>query len=152
MDAVAGPMLKQMKALGIGAKFVSGDGVCSEKLPQLAGDALGSDKVFCVVAGGVSGAREEAAFAAFTERYRQRFKIPLQTYAPYAYDATMVFAAAMQQADSTDPAKFLPALAKISYHGVTGAIAFDPSGDLHNAALTLYTYRNGKQVKLQVVR
>jgi branched-chain amino acid transport system substrate-binding protein len=64
----------------------------------------------------------------------------------------MVFAAAMQQADSTDPAKFLPALAKISYHGVTGAIAFDPSGDLHNAALTLYTYRNGKQVKLQVVR
>jgi branched-chain amino acid transport system substrate-binding protein len=145
-------MLKQMKALGIGARFVSGDGVCSEKLPQLAGDALGSDKVFCVVAGGVSGAQEEAGFAAFTERYRQRYKIPLQTYAPYAYDATMVFAAAMQQADSTDPAKFLPALAKISYHGVTGTIAFDPSGDLHNAALTLYTYRNGKQVKLQVVR
>jgi branched-chain amino acid transport system substrate-binding protein len=152
MDAVAGPMLKQMKALGIAAKFVSGDGVCSEKLPQLAGDALGNDKVICVVAGGVTGAKEEAGFAAFTERYRQRFKIPLQTYAPYAYDATMVFAAAMQQANSTDPAKFLPALAKIRYQGVTGAIAFDPSGDLHNAALTLYTYRDGKQVKLQVVR
>jgi branched-chain amino acid transport system substrate-binding protein len=131
---------------------VSGDGVCSEKLPQLAGDALGNDKVICVVAGGVTGPKEEAAFTAFTERYRQRFKIPLQTYAPYAYDATMVFAAAMQQANSTDPARFLPSLAKISYHGVTGNIAFDPSGDLHNAALTLYTYRNGKQVKLQVVR
>jgi len=152
MDAVAGPMLKQMKALGIKAKFVSGDGVCSEKLPQLAGDALGSDKVICVVAGGVSSAEEEKAAAAFAERYRQRYKIPLQTYAPYAYDATMVFAQAMQQANSTDPAKFLPALAKISYHGVTGDIAFDPSGDLRNAALTLYTYRDGKQVKLQVVR
>ncbi|MCS0587957.1 branched-chain amino acid ABC transporter substrate-binding protein [Massilia norwichensis] len=152
MDAVAGPMLKQMKALGINAKFVSGDGVCSEKLPQLAGDALGSDKVICVVAGGVSSAEEEKAAAAFAERYRQRYKIPLQTYAPYAYDATMVFAQAMQQANSTDPAKFLPALAKISYHGVTGDIAFDPSGDLRNAALTLYTYREGKQVKLQVVR
>ena len=152
MDAVAGPMLKQMKALGIGAALVSGDGVCSEKLPQLAGDALGSDKVFCVVAGGVSGASEEAAEAAFAERYRQRYKIPLQTYAPYAYDATMVFVQAMQQANSTDPAKFLPALAKIRYHGVTGDIAFDPNGDLHNAALTLYTYRDGKQVKLQVVR
>jgi hypothetical protein len=56
MDAVAGPMLKQMKALGMRAKLVSGDGVCSEKLPLLAGDALGDDKVFCVVAGGVSGA------------------------------------------------------------------------------------------------
>jgi len=152
MDAVAGPMLKQMKALGIKAKFVSGDGVCSEKLPQLAGDALGSDKVICVVAGGVSSAEEEKAAAAFAERYRQRYRIPLQTYAPYAYDATMVFAQAMQQANSTDPAKFLPALAKISYHGVTGDIAFDPSGDLRNAALTLYTYRDGKQVKLQVVR
>jgi branched-chain amino acid transport system substrate-binding protein len=152
MDAVAGPMLKQMKALGINAKLVSGDGVCSEKLPQLAGDALGSDKVICVVAGGVSSAEEEKTAAAFAERYRQRFKIPLQTYAPYAYDATMVFASAMQQANSTDPVKFLPALAKIRYHGVTGDIAFDPSGDLHNAALTLYTYRDGKQVKLQVVR
>jgi branched-chain amino acid transport system substrate-binding protein len=64
----------------------------------------------------------------------------------------MVFATAMQQANSTDPAKFLPALAKISYHGVTGNIAFDPNGDLRNAALTLYTYRQGKQIKLQVMR
>jgi branched-chain amino acid transport system substrate-binding protein len=151
MDAVAGPMLKQMKALGIAAKFVSGDGVCSEKLPQLAGDALGDDKVTCVVAGGVTGA-EEAGMQSFTERYRQRFKIPLQTYAPYAYDGVMVFAAAMQKADSIEPAKFLPALAQIRYQGVTGAIAFDPKGDLRNAALTLYTYRQGKQVKLQVVR
>jgi branched-chain amino acid transport system substrate-binding protein len=151
MDAVAGPMLKQMKALGIAAKFVSGDGVCSEKLPQLAGDALGDDKVTCVVAGGVTGA-EEAGMQSFTQRYRERFKIPLQTYAPYAYDGVMVFAAAMQKADSVEPAKFLPALARIQYQGVTGAIAFDPQGDLRNAALTLYTYRQGRQVKLQVVR
>jgi branched-chain amino acid transport system substrate-binding protein len=151
MDAVAGPMLKQMKALGIAAKFVSGDGVCSEKLPQLAGDALGDDKVTCVVAGGVTGA-EEAGMQSFTQRYRERFKIPLQTYAPYAYDGVMVFAAAMQKADSVEPAKFLPALARIQYQGVTGAIAFDPKGDLRNAALTLYTYRQGRQVKLQVVR
>jgi branched-chain amino acid transport system substrate-binding protein len=151
MDAVAGPLLKQMKALGIGARLVSGDGICSEKLPQLAGDALGNDHVLCVVAGGVTGP-EEAAAKAFGERYRQRYKMELQTYAPYAYDAVMVFAGAMQQAGSSDPAKFLPALAKIKYQGVTGSIAFDPHGDLLNAALTLYTYRDGKKVKLQVIR
>lgn len=151
MDAVAGPMLKQMKALGMRAKLVSGDGICSEKLPQLAGDALGEDKVFCVVAGGVTGA-EEARYAAFVERYRQRYKIPLQTYAPYAYDATMVLAGAMQQAGSAEPAKVLPLLAKIRHQGVTGAIAFDAKGDLRDAALTLYTYRQGKKVKLQVMR
>jgi branched-chain amino acid transport system substrate-binding protein len=151
MDAVAGPMLKQMKALGIPAKFVSGDGVCSEKLPQLAGDALGDDKVVCVVAGGVSGP-QEASLNAFSERYRKRYNMVLQTYAPYAYDATMVFATAMQQAGSTDPAKFLPALARVKYEGVTGAIAFDANGDLRNAALTLFTYRQGKRIQLQVVR
>ena len=151
MDAVAGPMIKQMKALGIPARFVSGDGVCSEKLPLLAGDALIDDLVTCVVAGGVSGP-QEAAFTAFTERYRQRFNLPVQTYAPYAYDAVMVFAAAMQAAGSSDPAKYVPALHAVKYRGVTGDIAFDANGDLKNAALTLYTYRKGKKTKLQVIR
>jgi len=151
MDAVAGPMLKQMKALGLRARLVSGDGICSEKLPQLAGDALGEDKVICVVAGGVTGP-EEARYAAFVARYQQRYKIALQTYAPYAYDATMVLASAMQQAGSSEPAKYLPVLAKIRYQGITGTIAFDAKGDLRDAALTLYTYRQGKKVKLKVVR
>lgn len=151
MDAVAGPMLKQMKALGMQARFVSGDGVCSEKMPRLAGDALGDDKVTCVVAGGVSGS-QEAGLAAFTARYQQRFKLPLQTYAPYAYDAVMTLATAMQQAKSSTPSVYLPVLAKIQYQGVTGNIAFDANGDLRDAALTLYTYRQGKQTKLQVVR
>jgi branched-chain amino acid transport system substrate-binding protein len=151
MDAVAGPMLKQMKALGITSRFVSGDGICSEKLPVMAGDALGDDKVICVVAGGI-GPKEEPAHAAFTARYRQRYKLDVQTYAPYAYDAVMVLAAAMQQAKSPDPARYLPVLAKIKYQGVTGAIAFDAKGDLRDAALTLFTYREGKKVKLQVVR
>ena len=64
----------------------------------------------------------------------------------------MVFAAAMQAADSAEPARFLPALARIKYQGVTGAITFDAQGDLKDAALTLYTYRNGKKTKMQVLR
>ncbi len=151
MDAVAGPMLKQMKALGLRAKLVSGDGVCSEKMPLLAGDALVDDKVFCVVAGGV-GPAQEAGLNAFNGRYQQRYKMPVQTYAPYAYDAVMVFAKAMQAANSSDPRTFLPALAAVRHEGVTGSIAFDPKGDLKNAALTLYTYRKGQKTKLQVLR
>jgi branched-chain amino acid transport system substrate-binding protein len=151
MDAVAGPMLRQIKALGIDVRFMGGDGVCSEKLPQLAGDALGEDKITCAVAGGVSGPQEQV-YADFVERYRKRFNLELQTYAPYAYDAVMVLATAMQNAKSSDPAKYLPALAKVRYQGVTGAISFDPYGDLTDAAMTLYTYRAGKKVKMQVLR
>ena len=144
-------MLKQMKGLGMQAKFVSGDGICSEQMPVLAGDALGDDKVTCVVAGGVSD-EQDAAYAAFAQRYRQRFKLSLQSYAPYAYDAVMVLAAAMQQAGSSDPARYLPKLAAIRYQGVTGPIAFDANGDLRDAALTLYTFRKGKKTKLRTVR
>ena len=151
MDAVAGPMLKQMQALGFKARFMGGDGVCSEKLPQLAGDALGEDKVSCAVAGGVTGEQEQG-FADFVARYRKTYNLELQTYAPYAYDAVMVLAAAMQKAGSSDPARYLPALARTDYRGVTGTIRFDPTGDLQDAAMTIYTYRAGKKVKLDVLR
>ncbi|HEY0063039.1 MAG TPA: branched-chain amino acid ABC transporter substrate-binding protein [Telluria sp.] len=151
MDAVAGPMLKQMKALGMNIKFMGGDGVCSEKLPELAGDGLGEDKVLCAVAGGVTGEGEKG-YADFVARYRKTFNLELQTYAPYAYDAVMVMATAMQNAKSADPARFVPALARLRYQGVTGDISFDRFGDLNNAAMTLYTYRAGKKTKLEVVR
>jgi len=107
--------------------------------------------VFCAVAGGVTGA-QEAAYTAFTQRFLQRYGSPVETYAPYAYDAVMVFAAAMQQAGSVEPARFLPALSTLKHEGVTGGIAFDAKGDLRDAAMTLYTYRQGKKAKLQVVR
>ncbi len=151
MDAVAGPMLKQMQALGFKARFMGGDGVCSEKLPELAADALGDDKVTCAVAGGVTG-EQEKGYADFVARYRSTYKIELQTYAPYAYDAVMVMAMAMQKAKSADPARFVPEIARIDYQGVTGNIRFDPHGDLLNAAMTIYTYRGGKKIKLEVMR
>jgi branched-chain amino acid transport system substrate-binding protein len=151
MDAVAGPMLKQMKNLGLHLRFMAGDGVCSEKLAVLAGEAVGENMVFCAVAGGVSGAQEKV-YADFIERYRKKFNLELQTYAPYAYDAVMVLASAMQNARSADPARFVPEIARIKYQGVTGTIQFDPLGDLLDAPMTLFTYRNGKKTKMEVVR
>src|ERR1700757_2069251 len=38
MDATAGPFAKQAKQLGVRAKVLAGDGACSEKLADLAGD------------------------------------------------------------------------------------------------------------------
>ncbi len=151
MDAVAGPMLKQMKALGIDVRYMGGDGVCSEKLPALAGDGLGEDRITCAVAGGVSGA-QEAVYAAFVERYRATYKLELQTYAPYGYDGVMVLAAAMQNAKSADPARFIPEISKIKYQGVTGNISFNAFGDLKEPAMTIYTYRQGKKIKTEVIR
>ena len=152
MDSVGGPMLKQMKALGIDARFMGGDGICTEALGRLAGDAVGEGKVICAEAGGVTGADQEKAIADFRTRFKQKTGTEVQLYSPYVYDAVMVMAAAMQAAKSAEPAKYLPELKKINYRGVTGQIAFDASGDINNGALTLYTFKGGKRSKMEVIR
>ena len=151
MDAVAGPMIRQMKQLGLGARFMGGDGICTGELPKLAAGALADGQVICAEAGGVEGA-QKASLDKFKADFKKKYGIEVQVYAPYTYDATMVMAEAMVKAGSTDPAKYLPALASASYKGVTGTIAFDDKGDIRNGALTLYTYKGGQREQIAVVR
>ena len=152
MDAVAGPMLRQMKALGIDAKYMGGDGICSTELVKLAGDAAGDNKVFCAEAGGVEGS-QKAGMDAFKKKFKERFKADVQVYAPYVYDAVNVMVAAMVKAGSSDPAKYLPALAATKdYKGVTGEISFDKKGDLTAGTLTLRTIKGGKLEELAVIK
>ena len=64
-----------------------------------------------------------------------------------------VMVAAMVKADSADPAKYLPILAKTDgYQGVTGTISFDDKGDIKNGALTLYTFKGGAREAIAVKR
>ena len=152
MDAVGGPMLKQMKSLGLNAKFMGGDGICTTELVKLAGDAMADGQVICAEAGGVDGALKKG-MDDFGVKYKKRFNDDVKLYAPYVYDAVFVMVDAMQRAKSTNPTQYLPELAKTSgYKGVTGNIAFDAKGDIKNGALTIYTYKGGKRDKIVVVR
>jgi branched-chain amino acid transport system substrate-binding protein len=152
MDAVAGPMIRQMKQLGIDAKFMGGDGICSGELPKLAAGAMADGQVVCAEAGGVEGT-QKAGMDKFYADYKKKFNADVQVYAPYVYDALNLMVAAMVKADSAEPAKYLPVLAKTDgYKGVTGVISFDDKGDVKNGALTLYTYKGGKRDQIAVVR
>ena len=151
MDSVGGPMLRQMKALGIKAKFMGGDGLCTEPLGKLAGDAIGENLVTCAEAGGVTG-EQQKGMDDFRARYKQKYNMEVQLYAPYVYDAVMTMATAMADAKSSKPSVYLPFLAKVKYQGVTGPIAFDANGDIKDGALTLFTYRDGKKTKMEVVK
>jgi branched-chain amino acid transport system substrate-binding protein len=151
MDAVAGPMMKQMKSLGINAKFMGGDGICSSELPKLAGDGMADDQVTCAEAGGVEG-EGKVAMDTFRADFKTKYGAEVQVYAPYVYDAVKVMAAAMVAANSSDPVKYLPELKKIQYSGVTGNIVFDDKGDIKNGALTLMTYKGGVRTPIAVIR
>lgn len=151
MDAVGGPMLRQMRQLGVQAKFMGGDGICSSELPKLAAGAMADGQVVCAEAGGVEGEYKKG-MDEFRAAYRKKFGSDVQLYAPYVYDAVEVMVAAMVKAGSADPAKYLPVLAQTKgYKGVTGTISFDAKGDIENGALTLYTYKGGNREPIAVV-
>lgn len=140
MDAQGGPMLRQIKQLGINAKFLTGDGGCSPEIIKLAGDAL-SSSAYCSMAG--LPLDKMPGGADFRERYKKRFNTDVQIYSPYAYDAATALITAMQKADSVEPAKYLPELKKINVTGVTGNVAFDDKGDIKEGAVTLYQFKDG---------
>ena len=152
MDAVAGPMLRQMKQLGIDAKFIGGDGICTGELPKLSAGTMGDAQVYCAEAGGVDGEFKKG-MDDFKARFKDKYKIDVQIYAPYVYDSVNVLVAAMVKAGSAEPAKYLPVLAKTEgYKGVTGVIGFDNKGDIKNGALTLFTYKGGAREQVSIVR
>ncbi|MCX2864480.1 branched-chain amino acid ABC transporter substrate-binding protein [Paucibacter sp. PLA-PC-4] len=152
MDAVAGPMLRQMKQLGIEAKFMGGDGICSGELPKLAAGTMADNQVVCAEAGGVEG-ESKKSMDDFKAKFKAKYKADVQIYAPYVYDSVNVMVDAMVKAGSAEPAKYLPVLAKTDgYKGVTGTISFDNKGDIKNGALTLFTYKAGARQQIAVVR
>ncbi len=58
---------------------------------------------------------------------------------------------AMLRADSTEPEKYLPELAKTRIDGVIGPIAFDDKGDLKDGPVTLYQVKKGHWEPVETV-
>ncbi len=146
MDAQAGPMLKQMKALGIKAKFISGDGAQSAELIKLGGDA--AEGAFATTAGLPKDKMPQGA--AFYDKFKAKFGADVQVYAPFVYDATNALIAAVVKV-GPDTAKIIDALKATSMDGVTGKIAFDDKGDIKDGAVTVFQVKGGKWETVQIV-
>ena len=140
MDAQGGPMAKQMKELGIKARFLGGDGVCTPEFMKLGGEA--TEGQYCSLPG--MPLEKLAKGPEFKDKFTKKFGVDIQLYAPYVYDAVMVMADSMKRANSVDPAKYLPEIGKTDYDGVTAHIAFDQFGDLKGGAISIYQYKGGK--------
>ena len=147
IDPQAGPMVKQMAALGIKAKFIGGDGIQTPNFIKIAGED--AEGVMASTPG--LPMTQMPGGKAFLARYKAKFNLEVELYAPMAYDAVMVFVDAMKRAGSTDPARFLPEIGKTSYQGVIGPIAFDEKGDLKNGPITVYIVKGGKWEPLETV-
>lgn len=146
MDLGAGPMMRQGRELGIKAVFAFGDGACTDKMKELAGDA--SEGLICSQA----GIPVQAASKEFLNAFKAKFNADPLIYAPFTYDAANLIITAMQKADSVDPAKYLPELAKLSLQGASGKVEFDERGDRKDAEMTIFTMKGGTITPIAIIK
>lgn len=147
-DAQSAPMAKQMKRLGLKAPLVSGEMTKTPTFLKLAGkEAEGS---IASLAGLPLDQMPKGKD--YETRYKARFNADVATYSPYGYDATRVVIEAMKKANSVEPSKYLPELAKIEYAGVTSSSwAYDDKGDLKDGGITVYKVENGEWKVMQTI-
>lgn len=148
LDATAGPFAKQAGQLGIKAKILAGDGVCTEQLSDLAGAA--SEAIICSEAG--LGLDKMPGGAAFEKKYEARFHQPILIYAPFSYDAVYIVVDAMKRANSIDASKIVAQMPGTDHQGVIGQTQFDQNGDLRHGVISLYTYRAGKKTLIDALK
>jgi branched-chain amino acid transport system substrate-binding protein len=146
MDATGGPLLRQARELAIKAVFSFGDGACTDKMKDLAGEA--AEGLLCSQA----GIPPVAASKKFLEAYKAKFNVEPILYAPFVYDSVNLLIESMRKADSADPAKYLPVLKKIDYAGATGHISFDDKGDRKDAEITIFTMKSGKLEPIAIIK
>src|SRR5512137_602183 len=145
MDATGGPMIKQARELGIKALFAFGDGACTSEMTKLGGPA--AEGLICSQA----GIPTQMASKSFQDAFKAKYG-DVKQYAPFFYDGANILIAAMQKADSTDPAKYLPEVAKISFDGATGHIEFDEKGDRKDAEMTIFQLKNGNIEPIAIIK
>ena len=137
----AAPMARQMKQLGLTAKLLGGDTLCSPEMGKLGGDAV-NDLVFCAYAGMLMDANDTTK--AFQAKFNKRFGMNPDVYGPAYYDQVMFIGEAMHKSGSIDPNKVGDWMRKNPYKGVLGEYGYDDKGNRLKAPTVVNTFKGGK--------
>ncbi|MFK0095886.1 branched-chain amino acid ABC transporter substrate-binding protein [Pseudomonas sp. NPDC090592] len=148
LDYQAAPMAKQMKSLGLKARFMNIGNLPNDSFKQMAGSA--AEGTYAWNYG--TPLQDMPKGAAFEQKLKDKFGVGVVQSSPAAYDATWAAINAMVKAGSDDPKVYLPVLKGQSYDGVTGTIAFDDQGNLKKPAATVFQFADGGWKTLSVER
>jgi branched-chain amino acid transport system substrate-binding protein len=135
-ETVGLPLLKALRASGSTAFFIAGDAMCDASFVKKAA-GLADQNYYCTLAGVPPSWLAEGIN--FTKAYKAKFNTPPGSYASLAYTGIHVFAQAMQEARSADPAEYLKVMAKGSYDGkIQGIVEFDAKGDVKDGTVVIF--------------
>ncbi len=137
-----GLMLRQARAQGFGAQFMSGDANATDELGTIAGPAADG---FLFTFG--PDARKFPTAQAAVEDFRKGGFDP-EGYTLYTVAAFQVLEQAATAAQSLDLAKIAPAMHSRNFDTVLGPLAFDAKGDVQTPKYSVYIWKNGKYSEL----
>ena len=138
----AGLIIRQSADQGLKAPLFSGDGIVSNELASIAGDAVaGTLNTFG------PDPRNNPAAKDVVEKFRAAGFEP-EAYTLYAYAATQILAQAATAAGSNDPQEVAKAIKeKGPFKTVLGELSFNEKGDRTDADYVVYEWRKGDDGK-----
>jgi ABC-type branched-subunit amino acid transport system substrate-binding protein len=105
-----------------------------------------NDVVYCAQGGSMLD--KIAQGPAFKAKYKKRFNQDADAYAASFYDQMILIGTSIAKAGTTDPSKVATEMRKGSYTGVAGTYAYDDKGNMKQAPITVYTFRNAQATPL----
>lgn len=138
----AGLIMRQLADQGLDATFMSGDGIVSNELASIAGDAV--DGTLMTFA---PDPRKNPAATDIVEKFRAAGFEP-EAYTLYSYAAVQIIAEAAKAAGDLDPQKVAETVkAKGPWQTAIGELGFDEKGDITRPDYVMYTWKKGDDGK-----
>lgn len=140
----AGAVVTQLRAAGLTAPIVGGDGYDAPQWVAEAGPAAAD--VFFTTHALMDGSGGTPRVQGFMTAYEQAYgQAPASAFAALGYDAVHLLADAIARAGSTDGAAIRAALeATTDYPAVTGSISYAAADHIPRKAVTVVAVRDGR--------
>jgi len=142
-------IMKKAREVGLKAVMVGGDGLQGDDLMKIGGaDVEGS-----ISYAGFSPEQPTPNTEKFINAYKAKYNDELpDLFAAQGYDALMLIAKAIKDADSAEPEKFKDTLAQTkNYDGVSGSITFQENREPIKSPVYLLEVKDGKFALLKKV-
>ncbi len=138
---LAAYLIKEARTMGVTAPFIGGDGLDSNLLWEIAGEAAEGTIVSTVF----NSTLADPLLQQFNKNFYTRFKTYPDTWAAQGYDALMLLAFAFEKSRSTVPLVVSSTLHFIeNWHGVAGSYSFTQDGSIVGRPIYFKVLHHGK--------
>lgn len=146
LQTEGGLIIRQLADQGVKATFVSGDGLATNELAAIAGDAVDGTLITFS-----PDPRKNPAARQVVEKIRASGFEP-ESYTLYSYAALQVLAAAANKAGTTDGTKVAQTIKDAGpWNTVIGKLGYDSKGDITRADYVMWVWKKDATGKFEFV-